>query len=129
MYWYEIVWVIILMLLVSYSDLKASLKGNRKLKICNIKNQKIMLPVDFEGSNLTLHRPQDMRDEECMSIKAHLGIDNDGYHFVLTAWQPNKEDIEAINAGRPIMLKVIGSSMPPVAIYTFDEDFNCNSPR
>jgi hypothetical protein len=88
-----------------------------------------MRPVDFEGSNIVMGKPEGMTDEQCIDVPAHIGVDNDGFPFVLTVWQPNKEDIEAVNAGRPLMLKLIGSSMQPACIYTYDEEFNCNSPR
>ena len=88
-----------------------------------------MIPIDFEGSNIVLGKPEDMTDEQCQPVKAYAGEDNDGFPFFLTAWQPNKEDIEAINAGRPVMLKLIGYSMQPACLYTFDEAGECNSPR
>lgn len=86
-----------------------------------------MLPIDFEGSNIELVKPHGMTDEECMSVPAFHGFDNGGNHFFLTAWRPSKEDMEAINAGRPIMLKVLATQTPPVALYTFDENFNANT--
>jgi hypothetical protein len=85
-----------------------------------------MLTIDFEGTNILLTRPQDMTDEECLPIRAFKGVDYDGFNFLLTAWKPNKEDIEAINAGRPVMLKVIGLGFPPVSLYTYDENFEAN---
>ena len=85
-----------------------------------------MLPTDFEGTNMDLIKPNGMTDEQCLAVRAFKGVDNDGFPFILTAWQPNKEDIEAINAGRPVMLKVIGQNTPPVCIYTFDENFQAN---
>lgn len=30
-----------------------------------------MMPIDFEGSNLTLTKPGNMTDEQCASIKAY----------------------------------------------------------
>jgi len=86
-----------------------------------------MLPVDFEGTNLTLNKPSEMTDEQCQSVKAFKGIDQEGFPFILLAFKPNYEDIEAIKAGRPIMLKIItAASIPPVAMYTYDENFNAN---
>lgn len=85
-----------------------------------------MLPVNFEGTNTVLTKPEDMTDEQCLEVRAYCDIDGDGFPFYLTAWQPNKEDLEAINAGRPIMLKVVGKSMPPVCLYTFDENYEAN---
>lgn len=86
-----------------------------------------MLPVDFEGTNINLTKSSNMTDEQCSEVRAFKGVDVDGFPFFLTAWQPSKEDIEAINAGRPIMLKVMGQSAPPVAMYTFDDQYVANT--
>jgi hypothetical protein len=83
-----------------------------------------MMPVDFEGSNTVLTKPKGMTDEQCMSVPAYRNIDDAGFPFTLTVWQPSKEDIDAINAGRPICLKVLGITPPPVSLFTVDE--NCN---
>ncbi|MBK7885493.1 MAG: hypothetical protein IPJ81_18140 [Chitinophagaceae bacterium] len=85
-----------------------------------------MLPIDFEGTNLILSKPANMTDEQCTALKAYKGVDNDGFPFFVTAWQPSKEDIESINSGKPIMLKILGTCFPPVALYTLDENNNSN---
>ncbi|HUS02938.1 MAG TPA: hypothetical protein VMY77_14470 [Chitinophagaceae bacterium] len=86
-----------------------------------------MLPIDFEGTNVILTKPKDWTDEQCMEIKAFRGVDAEGIPFFLTAWNLSKEDLEAVNEGRPIMLKVCGSVTPPVAMYTFDKNYNPNT--
>lgn len=35
-----------------------------------------------------------------------------------TAWLPTPEELAALNAGAPIILRVVGSGHPPVMIYT-----------
>ncbi|WP_448104726.1 hypothetical protein [Pedobacter panaciterrae] len=88
-----------------------------------------MLPIDFPETNIVLGKPNDMTDEQCMPLNAYQGHDDDGFHFFLTAWVPNKEDLEALNAGRPLFLKVVGNGFPPLAMYTMDVQNQCNSPR
>lgn len=85
-----------------------------------------MLPIDFEGSNITLSKPADMTDEQCMSVRAYKGVDMDGFPFHLIAVKPNKDDIAAINAGHPIFLKVLGETFAPVALYTLNEKGEIN---
>lgn len=85
-----------------------------------------MLPIDFEGTNTTFTKPSNMTDEQCSEVRAFVGTDNDGFDFTLLGFQLSVEDLEAVNAGRPIMLKIIGNGMPPVAMYTFDENFEAN---
>lgn len=86
-----------------------------------------MRPIDFEGSNATYGKPKEMTGEECMPVSA-FEIKNEKGHVlqVRTVWQPNKEDIEAINAGRPIVLSVWGAGMPPVLLFTCDENGQIN---
>lgn len=55
------------------------------------------------------------------------GIDATGHPYYQTAWQPNKEDIEAINRGEPIYVKVLAKGLPPMALFTLDENGNGNS--
>ncbi|GAB2959091.1 hypothetical protein GCM10027048_27900 [Hymenobacter coalescens] len=85
-----------------------------------------MLPVDFPGTNITFAKPGDMTDEQCYALKAMVGTDGNGFPYTLTAWQPSYEDLQALNAGRPIMLQIIGGGMPPVALWTYDEETNPN---
>lgn len=85
-----------------------------------------MMPIDFPEANVTFGKPKNMTDEQCSSVRALTGVDADGFHFVLTVWQPNKEDLEAIKEGRPILLKICGQGMPPVSLYTYDEQGNAN---
>lgn len=85
-----------------------------------------MLPLDIPDYNIILGPPPGWTEEECMTIKAYKGVDLSGDEFILTQWMPSKEDREAILAGRPICLKVIGSLMPPVALFTTDENLQPN---
>lgn len=80
-----------------------------------------MRPIDFPEANAHFGKPDSMTDEECMPISAHVGNG-----FINTVWQPSKEDIEAINAGRPIIVSVAGSSLPPMGLFTCDENGNSN---
>jgi hypothetical protein len=102
-----------------------------------------MHPTHFEGA-VEISKPIDMTDEQCMSAWAKYGfdkiyeiikssgviklppsvyasIDVDGFPYYLTAWKPNKEDIEAINAGRPIYIKTIAQALPPMSVFTLNE--------
>lgn len=80
-----------------------------------------MRPVDFKGSNKTFVKPKSMTDEECLPLRALVGKDINGGDFIATAWQPNKEDIEAINRGEPIFVHVVGTGLPPMLLYTVNE--------
>lgn len=109
-----------------------------------------MHPVHFEGST-EVKKPEDMTDEQCMSLWAKhgfgklmqiinlksqdievivpglaAGVDADNYPYYLTAWKPNKEDLEALNRGEPIYVKTLCKQLPPMALFTLDENGNEN---
>lgn len=85
-----------------------------------------MLPIDFPGSNFTFTKPQGMTDEQCMSLRVFKGHDTEGNPVIISAWKPSYEDIKAINEGRPIWFSCRGLGMPPVSIYTCDENGQVN---
>lgn len=81
-----------------------------------------MRPIKFEGANIDLAKPKDMTDEQCFTLPAEKNVDANGFDYFLTAWLPNKEDLEALQQGRPLFLKVLGQGHPPVALFTVDEN-------
>lgn len=85
-----------------------------------------MLPVSFEGVNHTFVKPDSMSDDECGDLRVYRGIDQNGYPMILSAWQPSKEDLEALNAGRPVFLNILGQGMPPVSLFTLNEKGEAN---
>lgn len=84
-----------------------------------------MLPIDFEGSQV-IGKPKNMTDEECFGLHAFVGIDENGYKYFLECWKPSKEDIDAIAAGRPIWIKILSNGLPPIAVWTLDENNEIN---
>lgn len=84
-----------------------------------------MQPINFEGAR-EIHKPQNMTDEQCKSLWAHshdyefTGEDGKQYQGRVwtEVWQPSKEDIEAIVAGRPIILQIHSNGLPPVGLFT-----------
>lgn len=103
-----------------------------------------MHPVNFEGA-IEIKKPEDMTDEQCTSAWAkfgfdmlykifqsngiaklppaiYAGVDSDNFPFYMTAWKPNKEDIDAINRGEPIYVKTLSQGLPPMALFTLDEN-------
>ena len=82
--------------------------------------------VKFEGATFDLVKPANMKDEECYSLPATVGVDTNGFPFILTAFMPNIDDLKALQEGRPLFLKVIGTTFAPVALYTLDENGNIN---
>lgn len=107
-----------------------------------------MHPVKFPGS-VPISKPKDMTDEQCtmawtkygfdllhkifesngiakLPEGIYAGIDSENFPFYMTAWQPNKEDLEAVNRGEPIYIKITSKGLPPMAVFTLDEKGNGN---
>ena len=87
-----------------------------------------MMPVKLSDENMQLGPPRGWTDEQCMTVSAYGGVDGAGVPFVGTAWMPSKEDLDALNAGRPLYLKICDRltaagtpTMMPAALYTTDE--------
>lgn len=85
-----------------------------------------MRPIHFEQSNITFNKPTTMDDSECLPIHAYAGVDHNGNPHINTVWMPNKEDIDAILAGRPICVCILGNRLPPMSLFTYDENGNSN---
>lgn len=80
-----------------------------------------MLPVNFPEANIVYQKPDGWTDEQCSDLSAFKGVTAEGLPFINTLWQPSKEDIENIRAGRPILLSIHCYTMIPVSLATFNE--------
>lgn len=78
--------------------------------------------VDFVGSNITLVKPEGWTDEECQSVHALKETDLNGHPFYMVAVVPNKEDLDALNAGRPLYIKVTAQHFAPMFVFTMNEE-------
>lgn len=86
-----------------------------------------MLPVDFVERNKIYTKPQGWKDEECGDLYVYEGTESEtGRQFVVSVWKPNKEDIEAILAGRGIVVKLCIPFQCPIALWTLDENGEIN---
>jgi hypothetical protein len=93
-----------------------------------------MQPINFPGAKI-IGKPEDMTDEQCMSIPALplevcYGKNAEGQDIIgrvwVEAWKPSREDIEAINRGEPIYIQIHSTGLPPVSMFTLDINGNSN---
>ena len=78
-----------------------------------------MLPVRIEGCTRVLGAPSDWQPEDngpCCGL-AIRDETIDGLPYMTSAWEPMPGDITAIEAGGRIMLRLVGNSHPPVAVW------------
>lgn len=81
-----------------------------------------MLPTDFEDRNILITPASNMPESKSYPyIPGFFGVDGSGLYIFITAWQPSKEDMDAIKAGRPIFVKVYSDHMSPLSLFTRDE--------
>jgi hypothetical protein len=92
-----------------------------------------MHPINFPGAQ-EVGKPENMTDEQCFSVYATKGTYEftgaDGVQYQATfwteAWKPSKEDIEAINRGEPIYIQIHSAGLPPISVFTLNENGESN---
>lgn len=77
-----------------------------------------MLPVTFPEQNIVLGKPDNMTDEECMSLPAWRGRNSDGLPVIISKWKLSKEDLDEINRTGEVWLQIVGPAMPPASVFT-----------
>lgn len=85
-----------------------------------------MLPIDFKERNVLYGKPEGWTDEQCMTLPVWKDVDEEGNPFCISVWQPSKEDLDALIAGRGLVLKLFFSVQIPVAMWTLDENGEVN---
>lgn len=85
-----------------------------------------MMPLDFKGVNYRSIVPDGFK-HDCIPMPGMRGVDKDGNPYVMMQFMPNKEDIEAILAGRPVCVNLYSHEVKhPISVYTFDENLKVN---
>lgn len=83
-----------------------------------------------------------MTDEDCSSLEIMQGtserpeqppahimtgvVEGVNWPFTLSAWKPSREDLEALNAGRPIWVRILSHAVYPMSLFTTDEQGDIN---
>ena len=72
-----------------------------------------MLPKAIEGFTRTLGAPIDISEDECqpLAIRDELGLLS---NEMWSEWKPTEEELEALNQGGSVFLKVCGAAHPMV---------------
>jgi hypothetical protein len=83
-----------------------------------------MLPVDFEGA-VEAKAPPGL-EEQVDSLPVKFFQDENGNVSFVSMWLPSKEDIDAMLAGRGIMLQIHLPFVPILRMLTFDENGEIN---
>lgn len=77
-----------------------------------------MIPVPFDQQNTVFGKPEDMTDEECGPLPAHIGHDEHGFQIVVSCWQLSPEEIKQISETGKLWCCVVGPFVPPISLHT-----------
>lgn len=78
-----------------------------------------MTPVEFDGCNTQM--------PGTTYVPAMCKVDPEtGEPITIVAWQPNTDDLKAIAAGRSIFMKIGTFMVPPIGLFTFNENGELN---
>lgn len=78
-----------------------------------------MIPARIEGCTRALGAPKGWTPETtgaCRGLPIRDEVNGDML-CMISAWEPLPDELAAIAAGAKIMLRVVGTSHPPVALY------------
>lgn len=70
-------------------------------------------------SNHTFGPPESWNNErngECTPLHVTKTADDGGNAIMQSEWKPNQDELDALNAGAPVVLTVWGVMHPPVAV-------------
>lgn len=83
-----------------------------------------MIPRRIAGATRYLGAPKGWEPEsdgDCSHL-AILDVENDhGHNVMLSAWEPTPAEIEALQAGAPVYLQIVGTGHPPVNVWVDTE--------
>lgn len=80
-----------------------------------------MHSIHFEGAE-EVQKPANLTDEQCSSVYAMKLVDAGGFEAWVQAWKPSYEDLQALNRGEPIYLKILSRGLPPIFMFTMNEN-------
>jgi hypothetical protein len=80
-----------------------------------------MIPRRIVGATRYLGAPKGWEPDKDGTC-SHLAIldvpsDNGGAPVMISAWEPTPKELEALNAGAPVYLQIVGSAHPPVMVW------------
>ena len=74
---------------------------------------------NIEGATITLGAPKNWdeeRDGKCLGLPIRQEVVNGSLPAMTSAWLPTPEELARLNAGAPVLLRVIAIAHPPVML-------------
>lgn len=73
----------------------------------------IMVPCNFDESNIVFDKPNTMSHDECESLSCFKGTDSEGNEVIISCWKITKEELEEILATGRIWIYHLGGYLQP----------------
>ena len=78
-----------------------------------------MTPVEFHDQTMVYKKPENMTDEQCLSLptkKCTVKIGEDEFPANESVWELSEEELKIVISSKRIRLQVLGQGMPPVLL-------------
>ena len=77
-----------------------------------------MSPIQIVPETRNLGRPQGTLEEDCSTLSISDHHDPIWGNVMRSAWMPTDEERQLIAGGAPVILQIVGSAHPVVAVFT-----------
>jgi len=77
-----------------------------------------MISLKHPFCNAALTPPIDMTEDECRTLHIYreLPTEEQPYHAVTSFWTPEPAELETLNSGGSVMLRILGHTHPPLSM-------------
>jgi hypothetical protein len=71
----------------------------------------------ISGTTRIVGKSQNYLGLPLRDVKINCSVNGPDTPAMETAWEPTPEELEALNAGAPVILRILGTQHPPVIVY------------
>ena len=75
-----------------------------------------MISMRIAGATRTIGKGQGYWGLSVRDEMVHCTVGGPGTPCMVTAWEPTPDELARLNAGAPVLLRVIGTGHPPVSV-------------
>lgn len=73
-----------------------------------------LVPTSFPEENIRLDAPSELSSEQCESLTAYQGFQEDGMPVTVTCWKFTREDLEQLHKTGRLWLVYAGHEVSPI---------------
>lgn len=78
-----------------------------------------MKPVILQDETRRIGKPRNWDDEilgECKALSVYDHTDDNGLNWMISGWKPSEEELETLNSGGHVYIRIQGSEHPVIAL-------------